>query len=354
MNKTVIVGMSGGVDSSVAAYLLQRDGWDVRGVFMRNWEDESDRPDYRADSSNGCSWEDDFADVRAVCDQLGIPYSTFNFVEEYKELVFQEFVKELEAGRTPNPDIACNQEIKFRLFIERALALPDVTHVATGHYARVEDGELRRPTDSNKDQTYFLHRIDPDVLPQVLFPLQDLTKDKVRAIAQEQKFPNADKKDSTGICFIGDIDYNAFIDKYISKKPGAIVTRDGTQVGEHDGLHFFTIGQRKGIDIGGTGPYYVVEKDLKGNRLIVTNDSLDPALSQKRVFVGSMHWLVDTELPIRCQAQIRYRQKAQDAKVSTDGAHLVVDFDEPQRAVTSGQSAVLYDGDRVLGGGIIE
>lgn len=355
----VIVGMSGGVDSSVTAYLLQQEGWDVIGVFMKNWEDAFENPDYRDTSISGCSWEDDYADVRRVCDQLGIPYLTFNFVEEYKQLVFDSFLEELKKGRTPNPDIACNQEIKFHLFLKKALQVEGVTHVATGHYAKIteqEDGRyvLTRPADSNKDQTYFLYRIEPDVLEHVLFPLADLEKEEVRAIAAEQQFPNADKKDSTGICFIGDIDYGAFIDQYLEKKPGDIITTEGKVIGEHQGLHFYTIGQRKGINIGGTGPYFVAEKRMETNELVVTNNSNDPLLYQQECVVKEMHWLQTSEMPFRCDVQVRYRQQAQPAEITTSEHGVHIRFDEPQRAITVGQSAVVYVDDTVVGGGIID
>lgn len=356
--KKVVVGMSGGVDSSVAAYLLQQQGYEVLGIFMINWEDATDNPTYRTDALSGCTWEQDYEDVRKVCDQLGITYMTFNFVEEYRALVFDYFLEELRVGRTPNPDILCNQEIKFHLFMKKALALEGVEAVATGHYAAIkQDGSdyyLCRPADDNKDQTYFLHRMDPNVLDKVLFPLQDLRKDEVRTIAQEQGFPNADKKDSTGICFIGDIDYGEFVKQYIPESKGNIVTKAGDVIGEHAGLHLFTRGQRKGIDIGGTGPYYVLDKNREANELIVTNDSEDDGLYHSGCTVSDMHWLYAKNVPAQVMVQVRYRQTAVPATIDRDGDLLRITFDEPQRAVTPGQSAVLYDGDCVLGGGIIE
>lgn len=350
----IIVGMSGGVDSSVAAYLLKEQGHEVIGVFMKNWEDASDEPEYRKDTLSGCSWEEDYDDVRAVCDQLGIPYRTYNFVEEYRKAVFEDFVRELEAGRTPNPDILCNQEVKFKAFLEKALKEPGIDAIATGHYAAIVEGKLARPKDHNKDQTYFLYRIDRERLANIVFPLQNLTKDEVRAIAQEQGFPNADKKDSTGICFIGDIDYDAFIDQYIEKKPGKIVTKEGEVIGDHEGLHFFTIGQRKGINIGGTGPYFVLEKRMDTGQLVVTNDTDDPDLYSSQCLVTDMHWLQDLELPFECTTQIRYRQPEQQARVEEAENGVRVVFAEPQRAITIGQSAVFYKNDTVIGGGIID
>lgn len=379
MKQTVIVGMSGGVDSTVAAYLLQQQGYDVHGVFMKNWEDPTEWSGetavYRKNRINDCPWEVDLADARLAAEKLGIPFRVMSFVNEYRDLVFSEFVSELKAGRTPNPDILCNQEIKFRLFFERALAEEGVDFVATGHYAKIgrvvrdaaDDGafQLLKPADREKDQTYFLHRIDAGVLPRVLFPLQDLTKQQVRNIALEQGFLNAEKKDSTGICFIGDIDYKTFIDQYIEKKPGKIVlvaaSGEREVIGEHQGLHFFTIGQRRGIDIGGTGPFYVFEKDLASGKLLVTNDVDDPRLFASECVVEKMHWLIALEDPrvqvgsqFECEVMIRYRQKPQPATVRVLGEGTIeIEFKQPERAVTPGQSAVLYDSNAVLGGGII-
>ena len=352
--KKIVVGMSGGVDSSVAAYLLQQQGWDVHGVFMKNWEDTNTNPTYRSQDINGCSWEQDFADVRAVCTLLDIPYSTFNFVEEYKEKVFGIFLDELNAGRTPNPDIICNQEIKFYSFLKKAMSLPDVTAIATGHYAKIEHQQLMRPADTSKDQTYFLYRMQKNDLPLVLFPLQNMQKKEVREIAKQLQLPNADKKDSTGICFIGDIDYNQFIAEHIPENPGKICTKDGSIIGEHRGLHFFTLGQRKGVDIGGTGPYYVVRKEYETNRLIVTNDKDDSDLFQQSCEISALHWIEDVQLPLNCQVQVRYHQHPQNAKIRyTSDNTINILFDVPQRSVTPGQSAVLYDNDVVLGGGVI-
>jgi tRNA-specific 2-thiouridylase len=349
----IAVGMSGGVDSSVAALLLQQQGHEVVGVFMKNWEDAVEDPSYRVPTS-GCSWEQDYADMRAVCDQLGIEYTTFNFVEEYKERVFGYFLDELKAGRTPNPDIMCNQEIKFHLFMKRALQLPGIEAIATGHYARIADGKLSKPADQDKDQTYFLHRIDPQQLERVRFPLSELTKTQVREIAQKEGLTTAEKKDSTGICFIGDIDYDTFIDQYMEKAPGDIVTQEGEVIGQHEGLHFYTIGQRRGINIGGTGPYYVVQKNGDTNQLVVTNDAQDPDLSASECTITDMHWLTNVTLPIECKVMVRYRQAPVAATAQkNESGNISLTFARPIRAVTPGQSAVLYEGDIVLGGGII-
>lgn len=352
----IVVGMSGGVDSSVAALLLQQQGHTVHGVFMKNWDDLSSNPSYRKEDEviSGCVWKKDLEDAQAVCKQLGIECTTFNFIKEYRDFVFDIFLKELRAGRTPNPDIACNQEIKFQLFLKKAFQLPNIDAIATGHYAKIENGQLCKPKDTNKDQTYFLYRMPRESLKQVIFPLADLTKEEVRAIAAGHNFPNADKKDSTGICFIGDIDYAKFIREHIKPRSGDIQTTSGEVIGQHEGLHFYTIGQRKGINIGGTGPYYVVRKEMKQNVLIVTNNPEDEQLYSSECQIVDMHWLTDVSLPMECEVLIRYRQKPQTARVEKNGGILTIYFDQPQRAVTSGQSAVLYSQNIVLGGGIIQ
>lgn len=352
----IVVGMSGGVDSSVAAALLQEQGWDVIGVFMKNWDDIVPQPTYRTQEvMNGCSWERDLADARAVCDRLGIPLKVYYFVKEYHDLVFNIFIAELKKGHTPNPDILCNQEIKFRLFMERACAEEGVRAIATGHYARIRNGVLCRPKDLNKDQTYFLFRIPRERFAKIYFPLADFMKDEVRAKAEKLGFPNADKKDSTGICFIGEIKYNDFVREYIPRNPGNIETAAGEVIGTHDGLQFYTLGQRKGVNIGGCGPYYVLRKDQERNVLVVTNDNNDVGLFASECLVEDLHWLMDVELPDQASVHVRYRQPAQSARIewATQGSSVRVLFDTPQRAVTSGQSAVMYDGDCVLGGGTI-
>lgn len=356
MKKKIVLGMSGGVDSSVAAYLLLQQGWEVIGVFMKNWDDIVPQASYRKQEIvNGCSWEQDLADVRAACALLGIEHKIYYFVKEYHDLVFNTFLSELKRGRTPNPDILCNQEIKFHLFMERALKEEGVEAIATGHYAKIIDGKLYRPKDKNKDQTYFIYRVNKQRLPQIQFPLADITKDEVRAIAEKIGLQNAGKKDSTGICFIGNIDYNDFVKEYIPKQPGKIETKTGEVIGEHNGLQFYTLGQRKGINIGGNGPYYVVRKDQTRNVLVVTNNAEDAELSTTECTVEDLHWLADVELPLAAEVQVRYRQTAQPAKLTWDkkNKRVNVKFERPQRAVTSGQSAVFYKKDQVLGGGII-
>ncbi|OGY85945.1 MAG: tRNA 2-thiouridine(34) synthase MnmA [Candidatus Kerfeldbacteria bacterium RIFOXYA2_FULL_38_24] len=351
----VVVGMSGGVDSSVAAYLLKQQGHQVVGVFMKNWDDLQSHPQYRKINDLGCVWKQDHEDADQVCRLLGIPFLTYNFIKEYQVKVFDLFLKELKKGRTPNPDIVCNQEIKFELFLKKALQEKGITAIATGHYASLKNNRLGRPKDRNKDQTYFLYRIKPEYLSKIIFPLANYLKSEVRKIAQDQHFPNAQKKDSTGICFIGDIDYRKFIQQHLISQKGEIVTATGKTLGYHEGLPFYTIGQRKGINIGGTGPYYVISKNLKENKLVVTNNKNDPRLFQAQCLVEDLHWLVKPQLPLQCAVQIRYRQTPQTAIIEIVAHNKVkVNFTIPQRAVTSGQSAVFYQKDCVLGGGVIQ
>ncbi len=354
---TIAVAMSGGVDSSVVALLLQQQGYHVVGVFMKNWEDATDAS-YRLHQTTqitGCNWEQDAADARAVCDQLGIDFYVFDLVQEYRSLVFDAFLKELKQGRTPNPDIWCNQYIKFDCFLRKALQLPDVTHVATGHYARTDGTSLYRPLDRSKDQTYFLYRIDSQALEHVLFPLADFTKAQVREMAVSAGLPTARKKDSTGICFIGDIDYRQFVSHYLPMQPGPIETLEGQVLGQHHGLQLYTIGQRTGLGIGGNGPYYVVAKDRVRNVLFVSNQAQDPRLYRQYCLINDLHWLQTPVFPVTCQAQIRYQQTPQTVTVSqaADPDQLRLDFEIPQRAIATGQSAVLYQADLVYGGGII-
>lgn len=352
----IAVALSGGVDSAVAALQLREQGEEVVGIFMKNWEDATPHPLYRTVTKPGCHAEEDFKDVRAVCQLLDIPSMTLDFVEGYRERVFQVFLSELRQGRTPNPDILCNQEIKFHLFLEKALQLPGVTAIATGHYARNYNNQLWRPRDRAKDQTYFLYRMPRWALPHVLFPLHNLLKAEVRDRARHAKLPNAEKKDSTGICFIGDVDYKAFLREHLSDQPGDIMNTVGQVIGRHRGLHLYTVGQRHGINIGGTGPYYVVAKKSDIHTLVVTNNAHDPQLFQSACMVHNVHWLGDhSEKQLqRCDVQIRFRQVAQPAHVTLLSNNIVsVKFEKPQRAITPGQSAVFYDGDCVLGGGII-
>lgn len=353
--------MSGGVDSSVAAWLLKQQGYEVIGLFMKNWEDDDD--------DEYCSTRQDWIDAVSVADVVGIDIEAVNFAGEYKDRVFAEFLREYEAGRTPNPDVLCNAEIKFKAFLDHALQL-GADHIATGHYARVRerDGkfELLKALDASKDQSYFLHRLTQSQLSRTLFPLGELHKSKIRNIADELKLPNARKKDSTGICFIGERPFRAFLNRYLSFKPGAIQTPDGDVVGEHVGLSFYTLGQRKGIGIGGQrahrnedgnhAPWYVARKDVASNTLFVVQGHDHPWLLSEALLAGQMSWVAGTapaDGPL--QAKTRYRQAdVPCALKTTRHVQSELQFQQAQWAVTPGQSAVLYDGDICLGGGIIE
>ncbi|MGN6668904.1 MAG: tRNA 2-thiouridine(34) synthase MnmA [Trinickia sp.] len=356
----VVVGMSGGVDSSVTAWLLKEAGYDVVGLFMKNWEDDDD--------SEYCSTRQDWIDVVSVADLIGIDVEAVNFAAEYKERVFAEFLREYSAGRTPNPDVLCNAEIKFKAFLDHAIALGAET-IATGHYARVRESdgrfELLKAKDSTKDQSYFLHRLNQAQLSKTLFPLGEIPKTEVRAIAASIGLPNAKKKDSTGICFIGERPFREFLNRYLPTQPGPMKTPDGTIVGEHVGLAFYTLGQRKGIGIGGskTGsgePWFVAGKDMAANTLYVVQGHDHDWLRARTLIAGNTSWVSGAapEAGERFGAKTRYRQAdaacAFGVPHGSDGGHFTLAFDEPQWAVTPGQSAVLYDGDVCLGGGIIE
>nr|WP_276207721.1 tRNA 2-thiouridine(34) synthase MnmA [Paludifilum halophilum] len=351
----VVLGMSGGVDSSVAALLLKEQGYDVVGLFMKNWDD--------TDAWGNCTATEDFEDVRRVCDHLGIPYYSVNFEEEYRDKVFQYFLDEYRRGRTPNPDVMCNKEIKFGEFLNKALQLgADV--IATGHYARVDasDGgyHLLRGADPNKDQTYFLYTLGQEQLSKAIFPVGHLNKKELRKIAEEAGLPTAKKKDSTGICFIGERDFKEFLSQYLPAQPGEMQTLSGEVKGRHDGLMYYTLGQRQGLGIGGGGtgePWFVVGKDLEQNVLLVEQGHDHPALYSDGLLAVDLHWVDRRKrtTAFTCTAKFRYRQQDQPVTVHPreDGT-CDVRFDEPQRAVTPGQSVVFYDGEVCLGGGIIE
>ena len=362
--KKVVIGMSGGVDSSVSAWLLKEQGYEVIGLFMKNWEDDDD--------SEYCSTRQDWIDAASVADVVGVDIEAVNFASEYKDRVFAEFLREYQAGRTPNPDVLCNAEIKFKAFLDHAMHL-GADLIATGHYARVREVtsgpnegrfELLKALDASKDQSYFLHRLNQAQLSKTLFPLGEIPKTEVRRIAERIGLPNAKKKDSTGICFIGERPFRDFLNRYLSYKPGPMKTPDGTTVGTHVGLSFYTLGQRKGIGLGGIKSYqnaegssdawYVARKDVEGNTLYVVQGHDHPWLLSSSLTANQLSWVAgEPPLSGRLHAKTRYRQ----ADVACDAAAISDDlslhFPDPQWAVTPGQSAVLYDGDVCLGGGII-
>jgi tRNA-specific 2-thiouridylase len=351
MREKVVVGMSGGVDSSVAALLLKRAGYDVVGLFMKNWEEDDD--------DEHCSTRQDLIDAAAAADVIGVELEAVNFAVEYRERVFASFLSEYAAGRTPNPDVLCNAEIKFRAFLDHALQL-GAQSIATGHYARLRrrDGliELLRGADGAKDQSYFLHRLTQAQLARVLFPVGELKKSEVRRLAAEARLPNHAKKDSTGICFIGERPFREFLNRYLPKTPGPMVSPEGRRVGEHIGLAFYTIGQRKGIGLGGAGdPWYVAEKRIDANELVVVQGHDHPLLMRSSLRGLDASWVV--EAPTRGAAhgaKTRYRQADAACTVtSIASGEVTVDFPQPQRAVTPGQSVVLYDGEVCIGGAVI-
>jgi tRNA-specific 2-thiouridylase len=351
----IIVGLSGGVDSSVAAFLLLEKGYEVEALFMKNW-DEDDEDEY-------CSASEDLADAQQVADQLGIKLHTVNFSHEYWEDVFEHFLSEHKKGRTPNPDVLCNQRIKFKAFLDYAKDL-GAKKIATGHYARIaeENGKylLKAGLDGNKDQSYFLHLLNQEQLSQSLFPLGEIDKQEVRKIAKNNNFLNADKKDSTGICFIGERPFSEFLTTFLPKEKGDIVDQNDVFIKHHDGLPFYTIGQRKGLEIGGgfsnsPEPWFVADKVLESNKIVVVQGD-HPLLYHNSLIADDIHWVDSPPIEsFSCSAKIRYRQASQICKVSlNDDQTIKVDFIESQRAITPGQSVVFYDGDICLGGSVIK
>jgi tRNA-uridine 2-sulfurtransferase len=348
----VVVGMSGGVDSSVAALLAKRAGHEVVGLFMKNWEDD--------DNDEYCSTREDLIDAAAAADAIGIDLEAVNFSAEYKERVFAEFLREYAAGRTPNPDVLCNAEIKFRAFLDHAMRL-GAEKIATGHYARTDGARLLRGKDASKDQSYFLHRLTQEQLSRVMFPVGELKKTEVRRIALEAGLPNHAKKDSTGICFIGERPFREFLNRYLPKVPGFIVDEKNNRLGEHIGLAFYTIGQRKGIGIGGRSgsagdAWYVADKRLDTNELVVVQGHDHPLLMKKTVAAADTAWVAGQapSAPSTHTAKTRYRQPDAPCTLTRVlDSEIRVDFPAPQWAVTPGQSVVLYDGEVCLGGGVI-
>jgi len=354
MAERIVVGMSGGVDSSVAALLLKQQGYDVVGVFMKNWEEEGE--------DGVCTAEEDWNDVREVCETIGIPYYAVNFAQEYWDRVFSYFLDEYRAGRTPNPDVLCNREIKFKAFLDFAMQL-GASRMATGHFVQTnENGDLLRGADPNKDQSYFLYMLHSAQLKKAMFPVGHMTKAEVRAIAEQHGLINSKKKDSTGVCFIGERRFKKFLQEFLPAQPGDMVAPDGTVVGRHDGLMYYTLGQRRGLGIGGMGDgrsWFVIGKDLENNRLLVAQGEDHPMLYSTLSVAGGVTWIGDAPIRVgetlRCTCKYRYRQvdTPVEAKLQADGRLLIRSL-EPQRAVTPGQSAVLYLGEKCIGGAVVE
>ncbi len=353
----IIVGLSGGVDSSVAAWLLKNQGYEVHGLFMKNWEED--------DNENYCNAAQDLSDTQAVCDTLDIPLHTVNFATEYWDNVFTHCLQEYQAGRTPNPDVLCNREIKFKVFLEYALHLGAKT-IATGHYVRIAQAngqyQLLKGLDPNKDQSYFLYLLTQAQLAHSHFPIGELSKTTVRTLAKQANLPTQTKPDSTGICFIGERPFKSFLSRFLPVQPGTIETPEGICLGQHDGLMFYTIGQRQGLNIGGQAngngePWYVAAKDRHTNRLIVVQGHNHPLLFNRHLIAQQLHWIAGhaPPLPFSGLAKTRYRQTEQSCTITalTDNT-CQVNFTEPQRAITPGQSIVFYQHDTCLGGGIIE
>ena len=355
-NHKIVVGLSGGVDSAVTALLLKQQGYDVIGVFMKNWEDDDD--------DEYCSTRQDFIDAAAAADVIGIDFEAVNFAAEYKDRVFAEFLREYSAGRTPNPDVLCNAEIKFKAFLDHALRL-GAAQIATGHYARVREVggqfQLLKGLDNSKDQSYFLHRLNQAQLSKALFPVGELQKSAVRELALKAGLPNAAKKDSTGICFIGERPFREFLERYIPRQPGHMVTPDGKRIGEHQGLMYYTIGQRQGLGIGGakTGdgsPWFVADKKLESNELVVVQGHDDKHLLNQRLSASDASWVAGSSPTATSMvgAKTRYRQADAACTLHANNeTEFELDFEIAQWAVTPGQSAVIYDGEICLGGGVI-
>jgi tRNA-uridine 2-sulfurtransferase len=347
--KTVVVGMSGGVDSSVSALLLKQQGYRVIGLFMKNWEE--------SDGQGVCLAAKEYEDVVKVCDQLQIPCYTVNFAEEYRERVFSHFLRELALGFTPNPDILCNREIKFKVFFDKAMAL-GADYLATGHYCQIEHDRLLKGSDPGKDQSYFLYTLKAEILKRVLFPVGGMHKPQVRELARTFNLATSEKKDSTGICFIGKRNFKSFLSQHLAFQPGSFMTLDGSVVGRHEGLGYYTIGQRKGLGIGGAGDaWFVLAKDVAANAVYVGQGEDHPSLYASQLTATELTWVADapSSFPFSCKAKIRYRQEDQECVIERiDGDKVWVSFPSPQRAITPRQSIVFYLGDVCLGGAMIE
>jgi tRNA-uridine 2-sulfurtransferase len=346
MSKKVYVGMSGGVDSSVTASLLKEQGYDVVGVYMKNWS--QDLPGFQ------CPWKEDYQDAKRVAVQLNIDFKMYDFEKEYRQKVVDYMIDEYKAGRTPNPDIMCNQEVKFKLFLNTALE-DGADMIATGHYARIKDGQLLTGVDANKDQSYFLYRVTQDALEHSLMPIGEYEKPKVRELAKKLGLATADKKDSQGICFVGKVGIREFLEQFVTTEPGDIIEQNGVKIGQHDGVLFYTLGQRHGLDVGGGLPYYVVGKDMDKNAVYVTTNLQDERLWRKELQLTDMHWINgEPDLTKNYQVRTRYRAPLvtiESLKKTDNGVSVVLG--EEVRAITPGQSAVIYDGEHCLGGGIV-
>ena len=345
-NKTkVYVGMSGGVDSSLAASLLIEQGYDVTGIYMKNWT--KDLPGAK------CPWADDLADAKRVAVKLGIDFKVFDFENEYKHRVVDYMIGEYKKGHTPNPDIMCNQEVKFKLFLETALA-NGADMIATGHYARTNNSKLIMAVDENKDQTYFLYRINGDALSNTLFPIGEFKKPTVRIMATERGLSTAAKKDSQGICFVGQVGIRDFLSLYVDQKSGDIIDKkSGKVLGHHDGAIFFTLGQRHGMELGGGLPYYVVGKDMDKNEVYVTTDLNDETLWRKTIYLSDIHWINQKPKTGKYQIRVRHRATLIDATLNFKDGDVILELENPQRAVATGQSIVIYNGQICIGGGIV-
>jgi tRNA-specific 2-thiouridylase len=345
--KKVFVGLSGGVDSSVAALLLKQQGYEVIGVYMKNWS--QDLP------GMPCPWKEDYQDAKRIAVQLGIDFKMYDFQKEYRHKVVDYMLAEFKAGRTPNPDVMCNQEIKFRLFLDTALE-DGADLIATGHYANTKNGRLFMAKDSNKDQTYFLYRVSKEALHKTLFPVGGLIKPQIRALAKKHKLVTATKAESMGICFIGKVGIKEFLQQYVKTKPGKIINQRKEVIGEHDGAIFYTIGQRHGLEVGGGLPYYVTGKDMKKNEVYVTTDLQDENLWSREVKLTNMHWIIgEPAQNQKLTVRIRHRAKLIPVKKlnKSSNLHWTAELEEDVRALTPGQSAVFYSGHECLGGGIV-